>query len=89
MYSLSGHIAIMLTPSSSMLGLLCVLTQNLLLTSLELPFEGQTELVLTDIGYSPLCLISITKELVSGVRIAARPHLRVPRQRPHRMARHV
>jgi hypothetical protein len=39
--------------------------QNLLLTSLELTFEGQSELVLNDVGYSPLRLISITKELVS------------------------
>ena len=56
----------MLTLSSSMLGLSCASPQNLLLTSLGLLFEGQTKLVLTDIGYSPLCLISITKELVSA-----------------------
>ena len=58
----------MLTPSSSMLSLSCTSpqNQNLLLTSLELPFKSQTELVLTDIGYSPLRLISITKELVSA-----------------------
>ena len=48
-----------------MLSLSRTLPQNLLLTSLELLFKGQTELVLTDIGYSPLHLISITKELIS------------------------
>ena len=56
----------MLTPSSSMLSLSRTLPQNLLLTSLELLFKGQTELVLTDISYSPLHLISITKELISA-----------------------
>ena len=48
-----------------MLGLSHASPQNLLLTSLELLFKGQTELVLTNIGYSTLHLISITKELVS------------------------
>ena len=51
-----------------MLGLLRMSPQNLLLMSLELLFEGQTELILTDIGYSPPRLISITKELVSALQ---------------------
>ncbi|KAF8590064.1 hypothetical protein K439DRAFT_1628275 [Ramaria rubella] len=73
-YSLSGHITITVTPSTSILGLSRPLPQNLLLSSLELTFEGQSELVLNEIGYSPLRIISISKELVSSshpVHIAA------------------
>ena len=64
-YSLSGHITIAASSSSSILGLSRSSTHNLTLSSLELTFEGQSELLLTDVGYAPLRLISITKELVS------------------------
>ena len=64
-YSLSGHITIAASSSSSILGLSRSSVHNLILNSLELTFEGQSELLLTDIGYAPLRIISITKQLVS------------------------
>ncbi|KAF8512268.1 hypothetical protein JB92DRAFT_296499 [Gautieria morchelliformis] len=63
-YSLSGHITIAASPSSSILALPRSSPHNLLLTALELTFEGQSELVLPEIGYAPLRLLSITKQLV-------------------------
>ncbi|KAF8511115.1 hypothetical protein BU17DRAFT_54790 [Hysterangium stoloniferum] len=65
-YSLSGHVTIKLTPSSSVFGLSRTTSQSLLLTSLELTFEGQSELVLNEAGYVPLRILTLTKELVSS-----------------------
>jgi hypothetical protein len=63
-YSLSGHITIAASASSSILGLSRSSPHNLLLTSLELTFEGQSELVLPEIGYAPFRILSLTEQLV-------------------------
>ncbi|KIJ35767.1 hypothetical protein M422DRAFT_51378 [Sphaerobolus stellatus SS14] len=56
-YSLSGDILIKLESRSS---------RSLQVTSLELTFEGQSELILAELGYAPLRVFTLNKELVSA-----------------------
>lgn len=55
-YSLSGHVCISVSSSSQT-------TARLLLQSLSLTFEGQSEVLIACTGYSSLRLCSITREL--------------------------
>ncbi|EGN95559.1 hypothetical protein SERLA73DRAFT_154934 [Serpula lacrymans var. lacrymans S7.3] len=64
-FSLSGHISISLTSSLSIFQRRRAATR-LLLQSLTVTFEGQSEVITSDIGYTPLRLCSITRELVNG-----------------------
>lgn len=57
-YSLSGHISVTLFPSK-----LSRKTVRYLLQSLTITFDGQTELVTPDTGYTPYRICSVTKEL--------------------------
>lgn len=57
-YSLSGHVSITLHPSKLRRKLPRYLLQSLVLT-----FDGQTELVTPDTGYTPYRICSVTKEL--------------------------
>jgi hypothetical protein len=57
-YSLSGHISITLHPPK-----LRRKTMRYLLQSLVVTFDGQTELVTPDTGYTPYRICSVTKEL--------------------------
>ena len=57
-YSLSGHVSITLHPSK-----LRRTTARYLLQSLVITFDGQTELVTPDTGYTPYRICSVTKEL--------------------------
>ncbi|KAF8637414.1 hypothetical protein AX17_002909 [Amanita inopinata Kibby_2008] len=63
-YSLSGHITISLKSSFSLFERHS--TARLLLQSLNLTFEGQTEIATPKLGYSAIRLCSISRELVSG-----------------------
>lgn len=62
-YSLSGQINITLSPSTSLFERKRPV--NLLIQSLVVTFEGQTELISEETGYSALRLCSISQELVS------------------------
>lgn len=57
-YSLSGHVSIMLHPPK-----LRRKTVRYLLQSLVITFDGQTELVTPDTGYTPYRICSVVKEL--------------------------
>lgn len=63
-YSLSGHIQISLSSPTSFFD--SRRSVAVLLQSLSVTFEGQTELVTEDTGYSAFRLCSITQELVDG-----------------------
>lgn len=63
-YSLAGHVSISLTSHSSMFE--TRRAAHLLLQSLTITFEGQSEVVTHEIGYAPLRLCSFTRELVSS-----------------------
>lgn len=64
-FSLAGHVSISLSSPSFMFqrrrSTTCALMQSLTVT-----FEGQSEMITPDIGYAPLRLCSITRELVNG-----------------------
>lgn len=57
-YSLSGHVSIILHPQKFLRK-----TVRYLLQSLAITFDGQTELVTPDTGYTPYRICSVTKEL--------------------------
>ncbi|TFK54707.1 hypothetical protein OE88DRAFT_1653168 [Heliocybe sulcata] len=60
-YSLSGHVSICLSSTSSRFDRRRAV--RLLLQSLTITFEGQTELITVETGYSGVRLCSITREL--------------------------
>lgn len=60
-YSLSGHVSISLSPSSSFFDRRQ--TARYLLQSLSLTFDGQAEIFTPTIGYSAVRLCSVTREL--------------------------
>ncbi|KAF7975855.1 hypothetical protein HWV62_8437 [Athelia sp. TMB] len=60
-YSLSGHVSISIASSASMFE--TRRATRLLLQSLTITFEGQSEVITREIGYAPLRLCSITREL--------------------------
>ncbi|KAG7448033.1 uncharacterized protein BT62DRAFT_946908 [Guyanagaster necrorhizus] len=62
-YSLSGHVTVSLHSPNSIFERRR--TTSFLLQSLELTFEGQSEIVAPQIGYSGIRLCSITRQLVS------------------------
>ncbi|KDR73572.1 hypothetical protein GALMADRAFT_72170 [Galerina marginata CBS 339.88] len=66
-YSLSGHISIAVSSPYSLFE--SRRTARLLLQSLCLTFEGQSEIFTPSTGYSSLCLCSITRELAPSVPI--------------------
>ncbi|KAJ3548157.1 hypothetical protein NM688_g5327 [Phlebia brevispora] len=61
-YSLSGHIVVTLSSGFSLLERKRIV--HVLLQSLAISFEGQTELVTEETGYSAFRLCSVTKDLV-------------------------
>jgi hypothetical protein len=63
-YSLSGHVSISVSSSQSLFNQRS--TVRLLLQSLSLTFEGQSEVYAPCIGYSSLRLCSVTKELFAS-----------------------
>ncbi|KAF8629994.1 hypothetical protein AX15_003165 [Amanita polypyramis BW_CC] len=63
-YSLSGHVAVCVKPSHSLFERRS--TTHLLLQSLLLTFEGQTETVTPRLGYSAARLCSFSRELVTA-----------------------
>ncbi|KAF8891216.1 hypothetical protein BD779DRAFT_1610576 [Infundibulicybe gibba] len=63
-YSLSGHVTISVTSSYSLFERRR--TARLLLQSVALTFEGQSEIITPTVGYSALRLCSITRELAPG-----------------------
>jgi hypothetical protein len=63
-YSLSGHVSISLKSPYSFFERRS--PTRLLLQSLELTFEGQTEIVTPQLGYSAVRLCSFSRELVSN-----------------------
>lgn len=62
-YSLSGHVVVNVSNPSTFFG--ARRPASLLLQSLELTFEGQSEVLTHEIGYSSLRICSVTKELVT------------------------
>ena len=60
-YSLSGHVSISISSSHSLFKHRSAV--RLLLQSLSLTFEGQSEVYTPSIGYSSLRLCSVTREL--------------------------
>src|SRR5258708_8224632 len=62
-YSLSGHISLSLTSSSSLFERRRAI--RILIRSLVITFEGQAELVTREASYSAIRLCAISKELVS------------------------
>lgn len=60
-YSLSGHVSIIVTSPYSLFERRR--TARLLLQSVLLTFEGQTEIITPQTGYAPLRLCSITREI--------------------------
>lgn len=73
-YSLSGHVSISLQSAFSLFE--SRRTVSLLLQSLELTFEGQSEVLAPAIGYSALRLCSITRQLApaEGVELNNEGH---------------
>ncbi|KAK2466738.1 hypothetical protein APHAL10511_000996 [Amanita phalloides] len=63
-YSLSGHVSISIKSPYSLFERRS--TTRLLLQSLELTFEGQTEVLNPKVGYSAVRLCSFSRELVTG-----------------------
>lgn len=63
-FSLAGHVSISLSPPSFMFQRRRS-TTRVLMQSLTVTFEGQSEIITPDIGYAPLRLCSITRELVN------------------------
>ncbi|KAJ7582992.1 hypothetical protein C8J56DRAFT_791780 [Mycena floridula] len=74
-YSLSGHISVTLEPSAFSF-LESRRTANVLLESLELTFEGQTEIITPATSYSALRLCSITRQLApeQGIELSNDGH---------------
>ncbi|KAG1891406.1 hypothetical protein F4604DRAFT_1611708 [Suillus subluteus] len=64
-FSLAGHVSISLSSPSLMFQRRRSITRALM-QSLTVTFEGQSEIITPDIGYAPLRLCSITRELVNG-----------------------
>ncbi|KAG1877715.1 hypothetical protein DFJ58DRAFT_712412 [Suillus subalutaceus] len=64
-FSLAGHVSISLS-SPSLMFQRRRSTTRALMQSLTVTFEGQSEIITPDIGYAPLRLCSITRELVNG-----------------------
>lgn len=64
-FSLAGHVSISLSSLSFMFQRRRSTTRALM-QSLTVTFEGQSEIITPDIGYAPLRLCSITRELVNG-----------------------
>ncbi|KAG2116590.1 uncharacterized protein F5147DRAFT_349945 [Suillus discolor] len=64
-FSLAGHVSISLSSPSFMFQRRRSTTRALM-QSLTVTFEGQSEMITPDIGYAPLRLCSITRELVNG-----------------------
>ncbi|KAG1754364.1 hypothetical protein EDB19DRAFT_1892378 [Suillus lakei] len=64
-FSLAGHVSVSLSSPSFMFQRRRSATRALL-QSLTVTFEGQSEIITPDIGYAPLRLCSITRELVNG-----------------------
>lgn len=63
-YSISGHVSISLSSSAFLFDRRRA--HHLLLRSLVITFEGQSELVSVETGYSAVRLCSVTQELVQG-----------------------
>lgn len=63
-YSLSGHVTLSLSSSHYFFESPCV--EKLLLESLELVFEGQSEHISDAAGYSAVRICHVTRELVKG-----------------------
>lgn len=66
-YSLSGHISISLSSPFSLFE--SRRTARLLLQSISLTFEGQSEVFTPNTGYSSLRLCAVTRELAPSVPI--------------------
>ncbi|KAG0705113.1 hypothetical protein DFH29DRAFT_908915 [Suillus ampliporus] len=64
-FSLAGHVSVSISSPSFMFQRRRSTTRALL-QSLTITFEGQSEVITPDIGYAPLRLCSITRELVNG-----------------------
>ncbi|KAH0830669.1 hypothetical protein J3R83DRAFT_2124 [Lanmaoa asiatica] len=64
-FSLSGHISVKLTSSSSLF-VRRRTTTRILLRSLTITFEGQSETLSPATGYAPIRLCSITRDLLHG-----------------------
>lgn len=64
-FSLAGHVSVSIS-SPSLLFQRRRSTTRVLLQSLAITFEGQSEVLTQDIGYAALRLCSITRELVNG-----------------------
>ena len=64
-FSLAGHVSVSIS-SPSFLFQRRRSTTRVLLQSLTITFEGQSEVLTQEIGYAPLRLCSITRELVDG-----------------------
>lgn len=64
-FSLAGHVSISLSSPAFMFQRRRSTTRALM-RSLTVTFEGQSEIITPDIGYAPLRLCSITRELVNG-----------------------
>ncbi|OAX41716.1 hypothetical protein K503DRAFT_645355, partial [Rhizopogon vinicolor AM-OR11-026] len=64
-FSLAGHVSVSISSPSSMFQRRQS-TTRVLLQSLSITFEGQSEVLTPDIGYAPLRLCSITRELVNS-----------------------
>ncbi|KAH7926639.1 hypothetical protein BV22DRAFT_338231 [Leucogyrophana mollusca] len=64
-FSLAGHVSVSLTSSPSMFQRRRS-TTRIMLQSLTVTFEGQSEVITPEIAYAPLRLCSITRELVHG-----------------------
>ncbi|KAG2157487.1 hypothetical protein DEU56DRAFT_22471 [Suillus clintonianus] len=64
-FSLAGHVSVSLS-SPLLMFQRRRSTTRALLQSLTVTFEGQSEVITPDIGYAPLRLCSITRELVNG-----------------------
>ena len=63
-YALSGHVSISITSPYSLFE--ARRPAHLLLQSVTLTFEGQTEIFTTSTGYSAVRLCTVTRELVPG-----------------------
>lgn len=64
-FSLSGHVSLALTSPSSLF-VRRKTTTHILLRSLTVTFEGQSETLSPKTGYAPMRLCSITRELLPG-----------------------
>jgi hypothetical protein len=64
-FSLAGHVSVSISSPSSVFQRRRS-TTRVLLQSLAITFEGQSEVLTPDIGYAPLRLCTVTRELVNG-----------------------